>query len=208
MKSWIDVSVLDYIEIIEVSSQDLTPTEMKIERLSIVTGVNYFEADADVMDLAFKQFKWIYTPPIVKANQSFAHLSFGNFVDLEFYCTQKTPIENIAQICSVITGQTVDQIEAESIAIHFSTLENYLKYRVKILETYKGLFEDDDPEPEDEINEDEPETKKPIASSNGWQHLIHGLAKGDVTKANAVTSLGHILVLNWLSIESQMKPNH
>lgn len=210
--SWKDVTVNQFLEIVGLEQEDLSPTEFLIERISIVTGEDYFDTDETELSEILKQFSWIDTLPNKKTNQSFKHLSFGNFVDLEYYCTEKAPIENIDKICATIKGYTVlttecEVIQEESILDHFTTVENYINYRAKILDKYKGLFEDEDDEEEPEESDEETKPTKPKTTNNkwGWQKLIYQLCNGDITKANQVTDLPHIMVLNWLSMESELK---
>jgi hypothetical protein len=209
--SWKDVTVNQFLEIVGLEQEDLSPTEFLIERISIVTGNDYFDTDEIELNEILKQFSWIDKLPSKKSNQSFKHLSFGNFVDLEYYCTEKAPIENIDKICATIKGYEIltfecEKIQEESIFDHYTTIENYISYRTKLLDKYKGLFEEEEEE-EDFEEEEEIQQTKPQPTNNkwGWQRLIYQLCNGDITKANEVTELPHIMVLNWLSMESELK---
>lgn len=208
MSNWNNVTVAQYIEIKELDSNDLTPLELILERIAIITDNDYFDLYEDELNDILIEYEWINTPPLTNQKTSFKHLTFGNFIDLENYCTEKTPIENIDKICATIKGYESITFECqkilnESIVNHYTTLENYVKYRLQILETYKGLFEDEDPEPED----DEQEIKEKKTTGENWLNIIYQLAKGDVTKANEVTELSHIMVLNWLSLETKNQPS-
>tara|TARA_R110000868_G_scaffold69637_3_gene204811 strand:+ start:505 stop:1146 length:642 start_codon:yes stop_codon:yes gene_type:complete len=207
--NWNNVTVAQYKEIKELDSSDLTPLELILERIAILTDNDYFDLYEDELNDILIEYEWINTPPLTNQKTSFKHLTFGNFIDLENYCTEKTPIENIDKICATIKGyesltDECDKILSESIVEHYTTLENYVKYRLQILDKYKGLFEDEDPEPEDE---DEKEIKEKKTTGENWLNIIYQLAKGDVTKANEVTELSHIMVLNWLSLETKNQPS-
>lgn len=209
MSNWNNVTVAQYIEIKELDANDLTPLELMLERIAILTDNDYFDLYEDELNDIIIQYEWINTPPLTNQKNSFKHLTFGNFIDLENYCTEKTPIENIDKICATIKGYEsitfeCQKILSESIVDHYGTLENYIKYRLQILEKYKGLFEDN----EDEIDEDdEKEIKEKKSTGENWLNIIYQLAKGDVTKANEVTELSHIMVLNWLSLETKNQPS-
>ena len=208
LSNWDNVTVAQYKEIKELDSSDLTPLELILERIAIITDNDYFDLYEDELNDILIEYEWINTPPLTNQKTSFKHLTFGNFIDLENYCTEKTPIENIDKICATIKGyesltDECDKILSESIVEHYTTLENYVKYRLQILDKYKGLFEDEDPEPED----DEQEIKEKKTTGENWLNIIYQLAKGDVTKANEVTELSHIMVLNWLSLETKNQPS-
>jgi hypothetical protein len=208
LSNWNNVTVAQYKEIKELDSSDLTPLELILERIAIITDNDYFDLYEDELNDILIEYEWINTPPLTNQKTSFKHLTFGNFIDLENYCTEKTPIENIDKICATIKGYESFTFECqkilnESIVDHYGTLENYIKYRLQILEKYKGLFEDEDPEPED----DEQEIKEKKTTGENWLNIIYQLAKGDVTKANEVTELSHIMVLNWLSLETKNQPS-
>jgi hypothetical protein len=209
--SWKDVTVNQFLEIVGLEQEDLSPTEFLIERISIVTGNDYFDTDEIELNEILKEFRWLDSLPTNKTKQSFRHLSFGAFIDLNTYCTDKAPIENIDKICATIKGYEIltfecEKIREEPITKHYSTVQSFVEYRAEILEKYKGLLEDDDPEPDEEEPEEIQPTKPEQTNTKwGWQRLIYGLCNGDVTKVKDVTSLGHILVLNWLSMESELK---
>jgi hypothetical protein len=190
LSNWDNVTVAQYIEIKELDSQDLTPLELFLEKISIIT-----------------EYDWINTLPPVNTKSNFKNLTFGNFIDLENYCTEKPPIENIDKICATIKGYEIltfecEKILSEPITNHYATLENYIKYRLQILDTYKGLFEDNEDE-----EEEEKEVKEEKSTTENWLNIIYQLSKGDITKANEVTNLPHIMVLNWLSLETKNQPS-
>ena len=208
MYNWNNVTVAQYKEIKDLDSSDLTPLELILERIAILTDNDYFDLYEDELNDILIEYEWINTPPLTNQKSNFNHLTFGNFIDLENYCTEKTPIENIDKICATIKGYKSVTFECqkilnESIVDHYTTLENYIKYRLQILDKYKGLFEDEDPE----HDEDEKEIKEKKTTGENWLNIIYQLAKGDVTKANEVTELSHIMVLNWLSLETKNQPS-
>lgn len=209
MSNWDNITVETYKEIKELDSSDLTPLELILERIAIITDNDYFDLYEDELNDILIQYDWINTPPLTNEKSNFKHLTFGNFIDLENYCTEKTPIENIEKICATIKGYEslsieCDKILSEPIVNYYTTLENYVKYRLQILDTYKGLFEDEDPEPDDE---EEEEIKEKKTTGESWLNIIYQLAKGDITKATEITSLPHIMVLNWLSLETKNQPS-
>lgn len=208
--SWNAVTVGQFLEIIELDSQELSPTEFYLERIAIVTGKDYFDTDESELNGILKEFRWLDSLPTNKTKQSFRHLSFGAFIDLNTYCTDKAPIENIDKICATIKGYEsltfeCEKIREEPITKHYSTIQSFVEYRAEILEKYKGLLEDEDPEPDEEPEEIQRTKPEQTNTKWGWQRLIYGLCNGDITKVKEVTELGHILVLNWLSMESELK---
>jgi hypothetical protein len=208
LSNWDNVTVAQYIEIKELDSQDLTPLELFLEKISIITDNDYFDLYEDELNDILTEYDWINTLPPVNTKSNFKHLTFGNFIDLENYCTEKPPIENIDKICATIKGYEsltfeCEKILSEPITNHYATLENYIKYRLQILDTYKGLFEDNEDEDEDE----EKEIKEKKSTTENWLNIIYQLSKGDITKANEVTNLPHIMVLNWLSLETKNQPS-
>jgi len=209
LSNWNNVTVAQYIEIKELDFNDLTPLELALEKISIISDNDYFDLYEDELNEILTEYDWINTFPIAPTKSNFKHLTFGKFIDLENYCTEKTPIENIDKICATIKGYELltfecEKILSEPITKHYATLENYIKYRLQILDTYKGLFEDN----EDEIDdEDEKEIKEKKSTGENWLNIIYQLSKGDITKANEVTELPHIMVLNWLSLETKNQPS-
>ena len=205
--NWNNVTVGQFLEIVGLEQDDLSPTEFLLERILIVSGNDYFDTDENELNVILKDYKWLDSLPTNKSKQSFRGLSFGAFIDLNVYCTDSAPIENIDKICATIRGFDVlkdecEKIQNESIVNHYATLVSFIEYRTQILNKYKGLFDEDVDEDEDE----DVEPQKPEQTNKwGWQRLIYELCKGDVTKVKDITSTGHILIFNWLSMESELK---
>lgn len=193
------------MELKELDFQDFTPLEKILEQISIITDKDYLELYDDEINVVLNEYLWINTPPHVNIKSNFKHISFGNFIDLENFFIDKTPIENIDKICAVIYGYEdfeakKKEIRQQPITKHYATLENYIKYRTQLLDTYKGLFEDTD----DDDDEAEKQDKKTIGES--WLNILYSLSNSDITKANTITEMSLVMVFNWLSIES--KKNH
>jgi hypothetical protein len=202
---WIDVTVGEYVEIMELTREDFTPTEFTIERIGILTDECYLDIDDDELDALIMNYRWLNSSPSSNDKFTFKHLTFGEFIDIESYITTDSPILNLVKIAAKITKD--EDIENQPIPKYYSMLDQYISYRTKLLDMYKGLFEEPDDEEDEEIEEDGPKPKEE-KKSFGWIHTVYTLAKGDITKAKEITRLPHIMVLNWLTMDLQLKPKN
>ena len=203
-QNWTDVTVGEYVDMMELTREDFTPTEFAIERIGILTDESYLDIDEDELTKLIQDYRWLNSTPKSTHRFTFGHLTFGEFIDLESYITTDAPILNLVKIASKITKD--DDIENQPVPKYYAMLEQYIAYRTKLLDKYKGLFEESEDEDEEEI-EDEPKPKEE-KKSFGWIHTVYTLANGDITKAKPITQMSHIMVLNWLTMDLQLKPKN
>ena len=91
------------MEISELS--DLTPTEFKLERISIVTGEYYDELDEDELDELINSFDWLDAP--IKGDECsirFNTMKWGVFIDINKFIANKIPIQSFDKIVTVVLG--------------------------------------------------------------------------------------------------------
>ena len=204
---WTLLTIEDYLDIVALEDEDLTPTEFFLERLEIVTGVDYSDIDDDELQRLEKEFSWLNkAPKFPEYSGGFVHLHFGAFIDLERLITKQAPISKIDEIVLTIQGYDVwendihatrEMLLCDAVPI----MEKYITYRNNLIDKYKGLFEDEDDEPD----EDEQQPTEPAKWV--WERMIYELCKGDITKAKDVIALPHLMVLNWLSMVKDLKLN-
>lgn len=207
--NWNDVNVSEYIEIKELSVDELTPTELMLESIYIVSGENYNNVDDDELTDILSQYEWLLTSPIpVKNKVSFKRISYGTWIDLNKFSYPKSPYLNVEKISALMTGYELfedkcKEILEEPITYHIGIVDQWLEYRHKLINNYSDLFEDSDDE-----EEDEPLEKDEVVLQR-WanERIVYDLAKGDITKAQDVLKLPHLLVFNWLTMVKDLKLN-
>jgi len=190
---------------------DLTPTEFKLERISIVTGEYYDELDEDELDELIKQFAWLDTP--IKGdecNVRFNTMKWGVFIDINKFVANKIPIQSYDKIVTVVLGyedfiSKCLKIREEPCTKYYSLLEGVLKYRDKIIENYDDLFDDGSSSIEDDEPEEEKSKQEVVQSRWAWESLTYHLAEGDITKIQSIMELPHLMVFNWLTMVKDLK---
>jgi hypothetical protein len=209
--TWQDVTVQELIEIAEL--EDLTPTEYKLDRISIVTGDYYDELDEDELDELLKEYAWLDEP--IKGDEHhirFNRLSWGALIDINKFVANKTPLHNYEKIIAVTIGyedftSKCNLIKQEPCAKYYGILEDVLKYRDKLLENFDDLLEDGSSSVEDDEAPEEPTKQEVVQSRWAWERLTYDLADGDITKVQDIMKLPHLMVLNWLTMIKDLKLN-
>jgi hypothetical protein len=208
MNSWKDVTVGEFIELSELAFDDLSPTEYQLERIATLTGEAYDELDEDEVNELIKQYKWLDLAPRSKPKQKIdgyelkpmKRVTFGDFITLDKLVTEQAPILVLNKILALLYDFE-DYDRGQSIANEWSVedcyqaMENYLEHRKQIA----AKLSDGD----DETEEDDQPTE--ISDSATWEMTLYDLAGGDVTKAQEIFKLPHLLVINWILIDEAVK---
>jgi hypothetical protein len=213
--NWNTILVGEYLEILDLESEDLTPTEILLERASILSGENYEDINEDELEQIINDFKWLDTAPLFKKSEiKYNKLKFGAFIDNEFFTTEKIPIQNITKIVSVILGfedfeSKCNEIEEMLFCEAYPILEGYLNYRIKLLQNYEDLFESNEDEEIDEEDIIEIEGTTTISDEVfkrwNWERVLWELSGGDITKIDSITEMTHLTVFNWLTMIKDLK---
>jgi hypothetical protein len=213
--NWNTILVREYLEILDLESEDLTPTEILLERASILSGENYEDINEDELNEIINTFKWLDVAPTFKKSEiKFNKLNFGSFIDNEFFTTEKIPIQNITKIVSVILGfedfeSKCYEVEQMFFCEAYPILEGYLNYRIKLLQNYEDLFEGNDEEEKEEAEEIEIEGTTTISDVVlkrwNWERVLWELSNGDITKIDNITEMTHLTVFNWLTMIKDLK---
>lgn len=155
----------------------------------------------------------------------FMNLTLGEFIDLEYYFSNDF-VNNLTKICAICyRQQKVDEwdnliyepyrfnpehyayrFEWRPISETYGVVPEYLKFRTELMQSYENLFmpdieESDDLDPED-LKEEQEEQK---VKKWGWEKVIYDLAGEDITKADQITDLPLIMVLNFMSMKYELK---
>lgn len=209
MMNWNDVSVEEFIELSELQQEELTPTERQLESIAIISGEDTDDLTETELDALIIEYAWINEP--IKSDKPlprFEKLSLGSIISLEKFVTEKAPILNMDKICALLYERgdfqtDVNHIRNQPVTEYHKATEGYLAYRKKMLDNYDDLFMNESDE-EDEV---EPEPIDKIQSRWAWMRLVYDLCDGDITKANTVLDLPHLMVLNWLTMVKDLKLN-
>ena len=167
--------------------------------------------------------------------KDFKKLSLYEFIDLEYFLSNDY-ITHISHIASVfyrrIELDKWQNVEFEpyifspfdryelfddvKVTDVYGMLTEYLKYRETFMQKYENLFNESDPDDdeEDDINDfdsvDEYKANKEAvehgkkAKKWGWEQLLYDLCEGDLTKTDQVGELPLIFVFNMLSMRKEM----
>jgi hypothetical protein len=155
----------------------------------------------------------------------FSQLKFGEFIDLEYYFSNDF-VKNLTTICGLCyrkknvnewgeevyepyrfnPADRVHLFEDESITLTYGVIPEYLSFREQLMTAYENLFmpdieeTDEDLDPED-LKEEQEEKKY---KKWGWEKVIYDLAGEDITKADQITDLPLIMVLNFMSMKYEL----
>lgn len=163
----------------------------------------------------------------------FTKLTLGAYIDLDEWL--KEPIKNFTKIIAVIYRRTREnewgEIEYESysfdinkraelieefyVADIFGAFAEFVKFREKVIEKYKFLFDTDEEgdltdeekeglRPEDVVDINEYLKKLEQKKKFAWQDLAYNLAGQDLTKMKDVLNLPVIMVFNTLAMNKIM----
>lgn len=155
----------------------------------------------------------------------FLLLTLGEFIDLEYYFSNDF-VNNLTNICGICyrnkkvnewgieefepyrfnPSDRANLFEHEPINKTYGVVPEYLKFRGELMQSYENLFmpdieEGDDLDPED-LKEEQEEQK---VKKWGWEKVIYDLAGEDITKADQITDLPLIMVLNFMSMKYELK---
>lgn len=208
--TWNDVSVEEFIELTELQQEELTPTERQLESIAIISGEDTDDLTEVELDELVKEYSWINTNPKSDAKPPrFEKLSLGSIISLEKFVTEKAPLLNIDKVCALLYERgdfqtDVEYIRNQPVPEYYKATESYLTYRKKLLENYDDLFLNDSEEEDDEVDA---EPQDQVQTRWAWMRLVYDLCDGDITKANAVLDLPHLMVLNWLTMIKDLKLN-
>ena len=236
--SWEEVYADQFLELKKLDGSDSSFFIRQIEILSILTDTlpdDEMWEDLDVEELAILigKLKWLRYEPSNQLKTKIGDytcidinkLSFGEFIDLEYYFTNDY-FDNLSNICSVLYRKTktdewgnlifepyeLINIEYRSkdfnelpITDIYGVIKYYLDFKQLLMNTYEKLFEpqfDDEEEvdnsqyEQEEIDEIE---KEKVIIKWSWENVIHKLSDGDITKYEKITSFPVIFIFNQLS---------
>jgi len=162
-------------------------------------------------------------------------LTIGEFIDLEHFITDGYT-KNLSIILAILYRQKtiynssfkLDEFEEygnwiyhraplfDEVCVNdvYGVINNYLTFRANIFETYKGLFDNEDPE---ELDIDESESfksklEKTKANDDakatrkwGWEILLYKLAKEDPLKMTEAAGMSLIQAFNILAMTKETK---
>jgi hypothetical protein len=155
----------------------------------------------------------------------FSELKFGEFIDLEYYFSNDF-VKNLTTICAVcyrkkVVNEWGEEVyepyrydptkrahwfEDESITLTYGLIPEYLSFRDNLMSAYENLFMPDIEETDEELDpedlKEEQEEKK--YKKWGWEKVIYDLAGEDITKADQITDLPLIMVLNFMSMKYEL----
>jgi len=188
-KSWSDVSVGQYIEVIKSIQLD-SNFETQLELLGVLADVpteDLEDLELDEFSKLIAKISFVQSEPSKRNAQKICDyqlkpldkIKVEEFLDLEYYIT-KDYIQHLPIICAILYKQTrVDEwnhltyepheydLEERSkefldISINsvYGVITSYLQWRENFLNTYSNLF--DEPITEDELEDVSPEDRKEL----------------------------------------------
>jgi len=216
MLNWSDIDCDTYLEVFALQHEGLTPTEYWLEVITILTGDDVEDLTDDEFDELKQSCLWIQDVPpneeLKNINgrelKPFNKLTFGELIDCWKLTAKGYPIENVHKVNAILYGAQNDFFNFSEVLMYqpiaplFHNLDNFLTYKKDLLEKYSELFDvPDELDDEEEIKEEQ----NSVFAKWSWEKMIWTLCNGDITRAREVTSLPHIMVLNWVLMESELK---
>lgn len=156
----------------------------------------------------------------------FNQLTFGEFIDLEYYFSNDF-VKNLTIICGICYRKTqyndwnVEEFEpyrfnpvdrswefmSVSITETYGVITEYLKFRSELMQSYENLFMPDVEESDEELDPEDlkEEQEEQKFKKWGWEKVIYDLAGEDITKADQITDLPLIMVLNFMSMKYELR---
>jgi len=155
----------------------------------------------------------------------FIELKLGEFIDLEYYFSNNF-VKNLTTICAICyrrqgindwsdlflepynfnPADRKDWFSDLPISQTYGVIPEYLAFRSQLMESYENLFMPDIEETDEELDpedlKEEEEEKK--VKKWGWEKVIYDLAGEDITKADQITDLPLIMVLNFMSMKHEL----
>lgn len=229
--SWSKITVNNYYDLLSLNPDDYeTRLDFLCDYVSMATGKDIEEIEnmnyEDLISL-YKSLSFLKVLPSEIGEVDgynllpFKKISLGEFIDLEHYLHQP---ENIHFISAILFKKTKinewDELQYElykydvvkrsefflnqSIDKVGAILDQYIKHRNFIIETYEPLFQ---PPSGDEENEEEltEEIKREIEQEKkfqkfAWEKMIMNLVEHTGWTFDEITNHSHILIFNLLSM--------
>jgi hypothetical protein len=93
------------------------------------------------------------------------------------------------------------------INVTYGVVPEYLSFRTELLKAYENLFMPDVEDTDEELDvEDLKEEQQELRIKKwGWEKVIYDLAGEDITKADQITDLPLIMVLNFMSMKYELQ---
>lgn len=216
MSNWNDINCETYLEVFSLQLEGLTSTEYWLEVIAILLEQDVEDLADDEFDDLKKQVRFIQDIPpnrhlkTIKGYElkPFSKLTFGELIDCTKLISNGYPIENIHKVNAILYGGQSNFLTVSELMLHqpiaplFHNLEGFIDYSRKLSEQYSELFDIPDQDEEQEQEEEEPQS---VFTKWSWEKMIWDLCNGDITRAREVTSLPHIMVLNWVLMEKELK---
>jgi hypothetical protein len=240
-KSWSDITLEQFIEISEIDKVQ-GAYYYNSEMIAIICNESseYIE-DMDIDDLLnlVAQCKWSASQPPNKYKSEllgmkvkpFNKLCLYEYIDLDYYFTNNY-ITNLANICAILYRQTklnewgeeiiepyeydctirADKFLDLPITDVYGIINDFLKFRDNFLNTYKNLFNGEEPPElsEEEKEELTPEELKEEEADKkdakwSWERMVYGLCNNDLTKSDKVGGLPLTYVFNMLGMKKELE---
>ena len=222
---------LKYLEPSDFDSR----TDFFIQKVSIITGISDSEIDELTQDELFKFIavtNFINTDPKNYPEKisfydlkNFKDLTLGEFIDIETYIARGLENATTEILMTLYRRSTINEwgmrIFEPLLAIDFekrkAEFENftaeiygavvaYMNFRNDFINRRKALFGiEEDEDEEEELDEDEKDDKEELIKKHSWKLFLYNLAKGDITKIDAITDLNLFLVYGMVAMKYELK---
>lgn len=187
----------------------------------------------EVVDMV-NSLSWLRREPAKSIKQVVNNLTFkpfevltlGEFIDLEYYFSNDF-VNNLTKIAAICyRKKSVDEwgneffepykfnpvdrsgvYEECMITELYGLIGGYIEFRDGIMKSYENLFAPEFEEDEEELDAEDKkaEQEEKVLKKWSWENVIYNLAGEDITKADQITDLPLIMVLNFLSMKHELK---
>lgn len=191
-----------------------------------------WEEDLDYIDYHYTIVQKILTStttfqPIILLNNTefrkieYGKLSIGEYIDLDYYLSKNDILKALMIIYRRFKQKSIfDEIKYEKYSNYFDIREeffldlevdkvlgvinDYIKWREQLLVNYKGLFNTDSEDDEEDgvisnISVKQAKHRAEQEATFSWERLILSVADGDFTKVKEIFQLPVLLFFNLLS---------
>lgn len=247
-KSWDEISLSQYLELVNLKPNEFeSEIDYNLERLCILTNTSNDDKHWEDMDYSemvdlLGKIKFINNQPNVnkyKTNidslylKNFESMTLGEFIDAEFFYDNLQKFlaifyrykkidefgnESFEKYSDINLDLRANKLLEHPVTYYYGLINNYLKFRAGIYDRYQGLFDFNNDEETDTINEEKlieknPELKNEIEEGKkieeqqkkwGWERILYYLANDDITKIDSILSLNLYFVLNMLSMKKEL----
>ncbi len=235
-KSWNEIDVLQFKEIRELYSiEEVFAREVEI--LSALAGVSSDELeDLDVSEVSamLKDITFINSEPSKNYKRDIekwkfkplSKLTCGEFIDLEYFFANDY-IKHLCHIAAIMYRQHTtsewgeltfepysfnpydrhDLFDEYCINDIYGIIPEYLSFRQSFMDKYYLLFNEDEPDDDNEpktTEESKAQAEQKSAVKWGWERLLYSLCNEDLTKFKQVTDLPLILTFNMLAMKKEL----